>query len=353
MPIFKENSAIWSTGLSRQVYEHYLWRQITHPWGRKNIRYAIYRHQGVVVSSCKIYRQVISYRHEQLPLFGIGAVFTRNNYRGHGYAGKLLAQVIDAARLERQSGVYLFSDIGEKLYSRLGFSPFQNTNFEIDLSCLERSDSAPSHLPEQDQRVVAHYISEESQHPFDLAPGISNDLLTEMTRHYQRWLSKQPFGTYRNEKYFSFKLGKELFLKRHSSLNWPGKTIWTYRGCPGNFAYAITEEARHTPIDTLRILEIVGMAEGREAIWLAIARYAIEQKFKRIRGWESVVSDFSPSFSWRELCPDTLKTELSNTQFRIRSREKGWAQPMLLPFDQRLNDWWSYFPCPFLELDHF
>ena len=242
LPIFRENFSLWSTGLSRQLYEHFLWRQTIHPWGRKHIRYAVLRRKGAIVSSCKIYSQVINYRHEQLPFFGIGAVFTPEKYRGFGFAGRLLAQVIAAAKSEDLYGLYLFSDIGEEFYERFDFVPFADIDFFIDLSCLQTNNATQSLPRDEDPRVTAHLVSEQSSHSYSLAPGISNELLNEITCHYQRWLTKQPFAVYRNEDYFSFKLGKEEFLRRHSSLKWPGKTIWLFRGRPGAIAYALTEQ---------------------------------------------------------------------------------------------------------------
>jgi predicted acetyltransferase len=348
LPIFRENYSLWSTGLSRQLYEYYLWRQTVHPWGRKHIRYAVLRHKSAIVSSCKIYSQVISYRHEQLPLFGIGAVFTPEKYRGFGFAGRLLAQVIAAAKSEDMTGVYLFSDIGEEFYERFDFVPFSDIDFFIDLSFLQANKASQS-LRDQDPRVTVHLLSQQSGYPCALTPGISNELLEEITCHYQRWLTRQPFAVYRNEDYFSFKLGKEDFLRRHSTLKWPAKTIWLFRSRPGALAYAITEQAP----DSFRILEIVGTADGREAIWQAIFRYSLRHEIKRIKGWEAVVNDFSPSYSWHELCPDALRAGLGSARYRINSQERGWGLPMLVPISRRLHNWWSYLPCPFLELDHF
>ena len=54
---------------------------------------------------------------------GLGAVFTRPEWRGRGYASELIERVADDARAQGAAVVGLFSEIGESFYRRLGFEP--------------------------------------------------------------------------------------------------------------------------------------------------------------------------------------------------------------------------------------
>ena len=52
---------------------------------------------------------------------GIGAVFTRPEWRGRGHASALIERMLDDARRQGALMAGLFSEIGEPFYERLGY----------------------------------------------------------------------------------------------------------------------------------------------------------------------------------------------------------------------------------------
>jgi predicted N-acetyltransferase YhbS len=347
LPILRESFAIWSAGLSEEHYRHYVWRQINHPWSRMHQRYLVYRENDAIVSCCRVYKYVFTSRGEALPFFGVGSVFTPERYRQKGYGRRMLTEVIALAESQEQAGVLLYSEIGGQWYSDLGFEPFSAIDFYIDLEQLRLNGMTLANS--KSAKLESFTAQHENESVIRLDAGLPNDLLSKLARHYGRWLRRQPFGLRRDEEYFAFKFGREEFLIKYSALNWPKKTIWVLPESETEFGYAISEQSE----TSLRILEIIGSATGRQAIWHAIFRFALESGLAFMRGWEAVIRDFAPSFSLRQLCASEDKDRLSRNALQIYSTERTWGLPMLLPLQERLTDWWTYYPCPFLELDHF
>jgi hypothetical protein len=97
----------------------------------------------VILSSCETYRKpaYLAYQGklEDIICHGIGSVFCRSEFRGRGYAGRMIAEM--AKKLEtwqsenqpRKQGVFsvLFSDIGKKFYARYGWTPFPSSHLTL------------------------------------------------------------------------------------------------------------------------------------------------------------------------------------------------------------------------------
>jgi GNAT superfamily N-acetyltransferase len=347
LPILRENSALWSVGLSEQLYRDYVWRQINHPWSRKHLRYLICREGGVVVSCCKVYQHVFSSRGEEIPILGISAVFVPARYRGKGFGRRMLLDLIELAREEKQAGLMLYSDIGSHFYGEAGFEPFWSIDFVISLEKLRLANVNPfkDRLPMVKILESVH----DGQSNVRLDPGLPSQFLGEMVRHYRRWLRRQPFGLWRSEEYLAFKLGREEFLTINSSLEWPKKTFWVVDEFERDFAYAITEKGE----TRLRILEMIGSHKGVQALWQAILSFALDQKLERIGGWEAVVREYAPSFSVSQIFDDKNSFGLERDSLQVFYSERDWGLPTIYPLNGCLDSWWSYYPCPFLELDHF
>src|SRR5262249_45724423 len=128
LQVLNQTFEIWSPGLDRQSYYHYVWRQMTHAWSRKNFRFLVYRDGQTVVPSCKLYEIELAGRGVTHRFAGIGAVFTQHAFRGQGHARRMLLEIIDDCRRQGYAGLLLFSDIGASYYEELGF---------VDLGCNE------------------------------------------------------------------------------------------------------------------------------------------------------------------------------------------------------------------------
>ncbi|KEF53964.1 uncharacterized protein A1O9_09759 [Exophiala aquamarina CBS 119918] len=82
-------------------------------------------------------------RVQKVQVHGVASVYTRPEYRGKGYAGRMMADL--GKRLEswqqidgqQNSFSVLYSDIGQKFYAQFGWNPLESTH--IHLSPLARS----------------------------------------------------------------------------------------------------------------------------------------------------------------------------------------------------------------------
>ena len=113
---------LWNEGLTRSAYAQWNAAQMRTDWGRGDLqRFALLDGRGRWVASAKRYRLPMRLNGVDGWMCGFGAVFTRPEERRRGYAGVILEQLIERAGNERAAVAGLFSEIGEKLYARLGF----------------------------------------------------------------------------------------------------------------------------------------------------------------------------------------------------------------------------------------
>ena len=107
----------WSGG--RTLEDHLEWRRSSPQHNRAH--WCVGCLDGKVVVSLGCYPIQLCWQGEQVAAILIGAVHTLPDYRGHGYAPRLLAWVEEQ---ERQQGVCvsgLFSDIDADYYGRFGY----------------------------------------------------------------------------------------------------------------------------------------------------------------------------------------------------------------------------------------
>jgi GNAT superfamily N-acetyltransferase len=114
---------VWNEGLTRQAYSQWNTAQLRTPWGRERLhRLALVDDDGEVLASAKRYRHDVRIGDRNGWMCGIGAVFTPERHRGHGYASALVQRMLDDASREGALVAGLFSEIGAGFYERLGFS---------------------------------------------------------------------------------------------------------------------------------------------------------------------------------------------------------------------------------------
>ena len=129
LQVLHESYQIWSAGLNACQYQEYIWRRMTHPWGRKHSRYVIYKTNGQVASSCKTYDLTMTSHGRVYRVIGIGSVFTRMGFRGIGIASRMLEEIVDEAKANSYDGLLLYSEIGPSLYEPLGFEELGTCRF--------------------------------------------------------------------------------------------------------------------------------------------------------------------------------------------------------------------------------
>ena len=112
-------------------------------WAKSNMQtWLLVDEAGQALSSCETFR-MNSVRAEQPGhAYAIASVFTSENLRGKGYAAQMLQAVM--SELERRDkklqAFTLYSEIGDGLYSRLGFSA--RPSFERVIATNARKSSA-------------------------------------------------------------------------------------------------------------------------------------------------------------------------------------------------------------------
>jgi GNAT superfamily N-acetyltransferase len=351
LTILHETRDIWSSGLSTHDYHDYIWLQLNHQWGKRNYRYYVYKERGEVVSSCKLYNLIMTSRGKQYRVRGLGAIYTRRQFRGQNFAKSLVEEVIEVCALEDVDAIVLFSDIGPDLYQSFGFVELGSANFSVSLKQKLCLPSAPPRTPDAGAQAprgltTAERTPAKGQTELIKTQALSHSHVPWLARHYLRWLRYQPFGVYRCDDYWHYKISKENFLHANSQLSWPALEITKLELDSDSQGYAITEVGG----GTLRILEVVGSEQARMLLWQSLFERAFASGYQRIRGWESVIRDFEPNYKLIKLVPvidgcEQMAGELLYT-------ERDWGRCMFQPLNPDTEDWLNVNPCPLLELDH-
>jgi GNAT superfamily N-acetyltransferase len=135
---------IWSEGLTRDAYARWNAAQLRTPWGQDHLRrFALLDDRGRWVATAKRYLWPICLDGRDGTMCGLGAVFTRPDDRGRGYAGAIIDQLIERSREEGAVIAGLFSEIGERLYRGLGFVTVPMDEVDVE---VERKHGAPAML---------------------------------------------------------------------------------------------------------------------------------------------------------------------------------------------------------------
>ncbi len=320
--VLNSNFKIWSPGLSRAQYRHYQWWQLCHSWGRRHLEYwGYFNEDAKLVASCKRYLFEYGARGKVFHVAGIGAVYVPEEHRGHDYARQMLDQLADLCMDEGFDALTLNSDIDPDYYAELGFQQFDAKVFSLNLSEAWLNSAILKMLdisdPDLDESFNVRAIQMED--------------FVEMNRHHARWLSARPYGMKRTAEYYSYKVGRELYLFQHSNLNWPKLEIITDNFNEFVGGYALIEQAG----SYLRVLEVVGSDCVFNSLWSEILRLAQRRHIKTLRGWEIVR-------------PPLKELKLQN---------RDWSFPMICPLQEDLEEqlisWTEHSPPVVLELDHF
>ncbi len=363
LTILHETDRIWSSGLSAHDYHDYIWLQINHRWGKRNFRYFVLKDRGEVVASCKLYNLQMSSRGKIYSVGGIGAIYTREKFRGRHFASALIQDVIELCIFEKFDGLILFSEIGAQFYHPFGFVELGSANFSLAIPFAQAAsgeisfkaeDSAHPSISVEGPRPGAD-VSPPAQ-TLTLAQGRVSQLVTTSSLchadvdwtalHYRRWLRYQPFGVHRSNDYWHYKISREHFLHAKSELSWPALELSKLELDKKIQGYAITECGG----STIRVLEVVGDEQGRMLLWQSLVERALVSGFQRIRGWESVIRDFGPNYKLNELLTTTSGCEQKFAD--LHYTERDWGLCMMLPLNSQIDDWLDVNPCPMLELDH-
>lgn len=144
---------LWS---GRRAFEQYVEQTLEiarSTYGRRKYRTIGLFDGERLVASFKRFDRTMHDGSVRLRALGIGAVFTPEEHRGHGYASVLLASALDDAKTRGYDLAYLFSDIRPQFYAALGFHELPSREFvlaadklpaeRLDLARMSEDDWSP------------------------------------------------------------------------------------------------------------------------------------------------------------------------------------------------------------------
>ncbi len=139
---------LWAYGRSSEAYADQTTQLAQTPYGRKSYRTIGLSDGGNMLATFKRYERAARAGAQRLRAIGIGAVFTPQPFRGHGFATAMLGMALDDARAAGVDFAFLFSDIHPQFYKDLGFVELPSRSISA------RADSLPA------ARIDAHPIGE-------------------------------------------------------------------------------------------------------------------------------------------------------------------------------------------------
>jgi GNAT superfamily N-acetyltransferase len=136
---------LWAYGRALDVYAEQTTELANTAYGRASYRTMALSDGSTLLASFKRYERDARVRNERVRAIGIGAVFTPEESRGHGFASAMLAMALDDARKRGVDFAYLFSDIHPQFYKEIGFTelPSRSISFRADSLDADRIDAQP------------------------------------------------------------------------------------------------------------------------------------------------------------------------------------------------------------------
>ena len=219
---------------------------------------------GAVVSSLKWYDLRFRGRPGEARAFGVGAVFTPDEYRGQGYATRLLRAAMEEAARQGYGLAMLYSDIEPAFYARLGYFRFSAVDWEIPASAL------PAAEPLQTRHSVA---SDEAA------------LIEFHESHFgEEWLwPRRPPKLWR-------------YLRRRNEA--AGDLILTEGGRSVGYLNVRAQAGR------LQVEELAAPSALHDRVWATVRQIATARGLASVAGWER--PDQTPAGASRTQRPDCI-----------------------------------------------
>lgn len=146
---------LWSYGRPMDAYAAQTLALANSRYGRKQFRtLALSNGHSPFLSTFKRYEREARIGTIALRCIGIGAVFTPEEHRGHGYATAMLGMALDDARKSGFDFAYLFSDIHPQFYKDLGFTELPSRTISVRADSLSPERITVEPLSERDWTAV-------------------------------------------------------------------------------------------------------------------------------------------------------------------------------------------------------
>lgn len=161
------SAKLWAGRRDLATYQRQTTEIARSPYGRENYATFGFEVDGTRVASCKRYLRTIRHGAATLRAFGIGAVFTPEEYRGCGYASAMLATLLDERRAAGDDVAYLFSDIRPQFYAAIGFVELPSRAISLRADALPTTRVAVERLEAKDWPAVQRtFASREAERPW-------------------------------------------------------------------------------------------------------------------------------------------------------------------------------------------
>jgi hypothetical protein len=134
--VLPESRSLWGGTHSLEQYARDFQAVARSAYGRRHFRAVGLRVDGCLVSSLKRYERELHWERRPLRAVGIGAIFTPEPLRGHGFASAMLGAFLDAEHAAGSDVAFLFSDIHPSFYERLGFIQLPSREITLRTSSL-------------------------------------------------------------------------------------------------------------------------------------------------------------------------------------------------------------------------
>jgi hypothetical protein len=287
--VLPETFELWGGTRDFESYVEDFREIATSAYGKRRPFTVGLRESGTLVSSCKNYDRELRWKGVSLRATGIGAVFTPERLRGHGFASVMLGALLDSEAEAGRDLAFLYSDIHPAYYERLGFIALPSRVVTLRASSLDGSPAGAQPLAAQDWAGVRRcFESLEALRPWGFR---RTPLVWDWMR--RGWAKAPPSGTQ----------SVQLVVKRGRSL----------------IAYAIGRRVLRE--DTFVVDDFAFEGEAGRAIVPALLR-AGAGDLRRVGGW-------LPPSPARDVLP----------RASVRARKK--AVLMIAPVSRLGRAWWA------------
>jgi GNAT superfamily N-acetyltransferase len=153
--VLPHSASLWAEGRSFERYVTDLKDVAKSGFGKRRFSMLGIRVNGDIASSCKRYERDLRCGDRMLRSIGIGAVFTREEYRGQGLATAMLAALLDQERKNGTDLAILYSNIRPQFYAEIGFHALPSRIFTLRADLLAFERIKPVHIRDDDWPAVA------------------------------------------------------------------------------------------------------------------------------------------------------------------------------------------------------
>jgi len=119
--VLDETFPLWGEGLDRAGYGRYNAAQLATPWGASQLHRVALVEGSDWLATAKVYRLRGRFDGREVPVVGLGAVFTPSKRRRRGHAAELIGRVLAGAAADGCRLAVLFSEIAPSYYEQFGF----------------------------------------------------------------------------------------------------------------------------------------------------------------------------------------------------------------------------------------